>query len=690
MQDIHLSRRRTAHSISLLATPLTAVALALSTLSANAAAIAPMRDLGVVSPSTSVSAVVWLKGSNDAAFDEAMAALNDSSSATYHQWMEDSDIATYAPSAKDVATARASFAELGLSVDKVFEGGKLVRVSGSAAQMQAAFGTQIHALQTATGRTLFKAATTPSYKGAHSELVGGVSGLAGAEAQPFVTRQMNFATGYSAPGVVPQAGTDPLAAFTSKCFGPDVTETMHGLSGTLGSGVFGNVVSTATGPTYLDPTTTVNRPACGYTAHELVKHYGVDEAHAFGLKGKGQTIVVVDAYGSSTALADLNTFSATMGLPAMTSESFQVKYSDGAPSSSDLNWALETTLDIEWAHAFAPEAKIVLVVTPSGDNAEMAYGVEYAADHHLGNVVSNSWGLAEVNGDKSTAQMFDHVFKHAAARGVAVNVATGDLGDNGVGSPVGAPNIPSDSRFATAVGGTSIGIPSDSGPVEAAWGISLTQFGNRIRPAPVPVMPGFLQGSGGGESVFLKKPAWQRKLPGKGRQLPDISALADPQTGAIVVITDPSNGLPTWLVVGGTSLATPIFSAIWALADEAAGESLGQAAPVVAVLPPFAIRDVVPIKATKHNTTASITFRGGAPTTYDSAQLFGLSASQQTGFLGALFFVGADPFTGWNDVGFGLDSSLAAAPGWDNATGYGVPNGLLFIETAQLFTRGHR
>ena len=683
------SRRRAARPLSLMATPLTAMALALAAFAAPAATLAPAKDLGVIAPSTSVSAIVWLKGGNDAALEAATAAQSDSSSSTYHRWMADADVADYAPSATDVATARASLNALGLKVDKVFDGGAFVRVTGSAAQMQAAFGTQIHALQTATGRTAYKAATAPTYRGAHAELVGGVSGLSGASAQPFVARQMDFATGVAAPGFVPQAGTDPLAAFTSKCFGPDVTETMHGLSGTIG-GLAGNVVSTATGPTYLDPTTTTNRKACGYTARQLVAHYGVDEAHAFGLRGKGQTIVIVDAYGSSTALADLNAFSAAMGLPAMTDKNFQVKYSDGVPSDTDASWALETTLDIEWAHAFAPEAKIVLVVTPSGDNAEMAYGVEYAADHRLGDVVSASWGLAEVNADASTAQMFDQVFKRAAARGIAVNVATGDLGDNGVGTPLGAPNIPSDSRFATAVGGTSIGIPGDSGPVEAAWGIQLTQFGNRIRPSPTPTMPGFLQGSGGGESAYLKKPAWQRQLPGKGRQAPDISALGDPQTGAIIVFTDPDSGVPVWLTVGGTSLATPIFSAIWALADEAAGESLGQAAPVIAALPPFAIRDVLPIKATKHNTSASITFRAGTPTLYDPAELFGLPASQKTGFLGALFFVGQDPFTGWNDVGFGLDSSLAATRGWDNATGYGVPNGLLFIETAQLFARGLR
>jgi len=689
MQDISLSRRRAARPLSLLATPLTAMALALATMSTPAATLAPLRDLGVVAPSTSVSAVIWLKGSNDAGFDAAVTALSDSSSPTYHQWMQDSDIAAYAPSAQDIATASASFAALGLSVDKVFEGGKLVRVSGSAAQMQAAFGTTIHAVQTAAGRTLLKAATQPSYRGAHAELVGGVSGLSGTITQPYVARQTNLITGVPVPQIVPQAGTDPLAAFTTKCFGPDYTETMAGFGG-IGGVEAGGVISIATGPSYSDPTTTTNRLTCGYTAQQLVAHYGVNEAHAFGLKGNGQTIVIVDAYGSPTALADLNIFSAAMGLPVMTSKTFQVAYSDGAPSGSDSDWALETTLDIEWVHAFAPEAKIVLVVVPSNDNAELAYGIEYAADHHLGNVVSNSWGLPEAAADASTAQMFDAVLKRAAARGVAVNVATGDSGDNGLGTPLGAPNIPADSRFATAVGGTSIGVPGDSGPVETAWGTSLTEFGVEHNVAPLPIIKGTIQGSGGGESVYLKKPDWQRKLPGKGRQLPDISAVADPLTGAIIEITDTNTGAQTWGTIGGTSLATPIFSAIWALADQAAGESLGQAAPVISAMSPFALRDVLPIAATKHNTSASISFRGGAPTQYTPAQLFGLPPAQKTGFLGALYYVGQSPFLGWDDVGFGLDSSLAAAPGWDNATGYGVPNGILFIETAQLFARGLR
>jgi hypothetical protein len=106
MEDISMTRPNAARSLSLLVTPLTTIALALATMSTHAAAPAQVRDLGVVAPSTAVSAVIWLKGNNDAAFDAAAAALSDSSAPTYHKWMQDSDIAAYAPSAQDVARTR--------------------------------------------------------------------------------------------------------------------------------------------------------------------------------------------------------------------------------------------------------------------------------------------------------------------------------------------------------------------------------------------------------------------------------------------------------------------------------------------------------------------------------------------------------------------------------------------------------
>ena len=331
----------------------------------------------------------------------------------------------------------------------------------------------------------------------------------------------------------------------------------------------------------------------------------------------------------------------------------------------------------------------MVVVAPTEDDSDLASAVAFAAKHRLGNVISNSWGQAEAAADAATAQLFDHVFRGAAARGIAVNVATGDSGDFGVGSPVGAASIPADSRWSTGVGGTSIDVPSDNGPVEAAWGITLSQLGLVRTPLKAPTLIGFLQGGGGGESTFIEKPGFQWRLPGQGRQLPDISALADPQTGAIVEESN-SQGAPAWGVVGGTSLATPIFSAIWALADQAAGESLGQAAPILGELPAFATRDVVPIVASQVNTHGTITFRASIVTDYTPAQLLGIDQTQPDGFVGTLVYVGGPAFPGWNVVGFGTDSSLRAGAGWDDATGYGVPDGITFIESAAFFGQLHR
>jgi subtilase family serine protease len=647
--------------------------------------LANAQDAGQVAASTVLTATVWLKGHDEAQLDSYVADRYDPSSSTYHQWMSPDEVAGFGPQAADAATLQASLKAQGLTIQRVSEGGTSITVSGTADKIQAAFRTEVHKLQS-NGRSFFAATTAPQYAGAHPELVAAVSGLTGVGVVPFAARQIDLLTGQPA-AAVPATASNPLSAFTTSCFNTKFSETMSGLGAILGPDgtVAGHVDSTFKGPSYLDTTTTTDRPACGYTAQQIVAHYGLDQVYDHGWTGKGQTIVIVDAYGSPTIQADVATFSKAMGLPQLGGDKLQVLYSDGQPAAPNSDWALETTLDVEWAHAIAPDAKIVLVVAPSEDDAELAYAVQYAAAHRLGNVISNSWGEPEAGVDLSTAQMFSSVFRRAAAEGISVNVATGDSGDNGVGVPFGAPSVPADSPFATGIGGTSIDVPSDKGPVESVWGIRLTQLGSHLQPLPIPAFQGFLQGGGGGESGLLLKPRYQRNLPGIGRQLPDVSALADPQTGAICVMTD-STGAQEFFVVGGTSLATPVFSAIWALADQASGESLGQAAPALAAMAPNAFRDIVPIAAKKTSVTGSITFRGTTTTNYDAAQLMGLPDGT-SGFMSALIFVGRVPFTGYNVVGFGTDSSLTTGPGWDNATGYGVPNGIHFIEEARRQAR---
>lgn len=639
-------------------------------------------DQGVAQASSPMSAAIVINNSNQAAFDAAVAARYDTNSPNFHRWLSDDQIAALAPSEANSLTVQSSLRALGFSVSTTEDAGVL-RITGTAAQFQTAFSAPVHRYTAAGGKSYFRLAATPSYRGAHAELIAAVAGVRAAAMKPKLVRQIDFSTGQVVTPVTATSGVSPLSAFTDQCFSTTpYTATLSGFSGTIG-GALGLVTTVVTGPTYLS-TASFDRPPCGYSVAQLVQHYGIDTAHSLGLTGRNQTIVIVDAYGSSTLAADVNTFSATMSLPAMSANSLQVVYPNGAPTTTDADWATETTLDVEFAHAFAPDAKIVVVVAPTDDDADLAPAVAYAASHHLGNVISNSYGEAEVESDPATALLYDQVFRSAAARGIAVNVATGDDGDWGLGTPVGAASIPADSAWSTGIGGTSINVPSDNGPVESVWGLDVTQLGLIRTPSPTPTINGTVQGSGGGESSFIPKPFFQWALPGKGRELPDISALADPQTGAIFVQSD-STGAPAWSVIGGTSLATPIFSAIWALADQAAGSSLGQAAPVLGILPSFAIRDIVPIAARKLPTQGSITFRSTTTTDYNAAEFLGIEQTQPQGFIAPLVYAGNAAFPGWNIVGFGTDSSLQAAPGWDNATGYGVPNGIEFIESAAFF-----
>jgi subtilase family serine protease len=453
---------------------------------------------------------------------------------------------------------------------------------------------------------------------------------------------------------------------------------------------------------------------------QVARHYGLDEVYALGWTGKGQTIVLIDPGFSPTIQADAYAFNQAMGLPELNSSNFQIIQPDG-PQEIPGFASTEVSLDIEWAHALAPDANIVLLAPKNATDPEIAFAIDYAVTHQLGNVISDSFGTPEVFETVATAQMYNTVIEKAAAQGIAFNAITQDHGDSNLGTPVGAAVVPADSPFATAVGGTSIDVPTEDGLVDTAWGTVLTALVSSpgstgtlpllsMASSPAPetplssLRPLPVFGGGGGESNFFDKPAYQKKLPGTGRQTPDVSAIADGFTGVIIAVPnisiDPTTGVESvngseFVGAGGTSLAAPVFSAIWALANQAAREPLGQAAPIIARLPSFALTDILPIVVRpKDNTSGSITVTDpttstSSTTSYDPAQLLGLEKSQPQGFVGFLSPMNVDPESGpLNDLGFGADTSLRATVGWDNATGWGEPKGLAFILAARALAKG--
>jgi subtilase family serine protease len=329
----------------------------------------------------------------------------------------------------------------------------------------------------------------------------------------------------------------------------------------------------------------------------------------------------------------------------------------------------------------------------------------------LGNIVSNSWGGPESQEAPASIALWDILLKSAASQGVAVNFSSGDNGDfvsDGKGGGLGYLDVsyPTSSAFVTGVGGTSLALNSDlSIKFQVGWGTSGSRITDGVAkasqsaafqnaPLDTPVKIGFIGGSGGGTSRLVAKPGFQKNLPGANRMVPDIAFLADPYTGVeLIESAFDSNGNPEpgklgISVIGGTSLASPMFSALWAVADQAHGSSLGQAAPLLYGLSPSAladaITDIVPMGSAT-NVTGTITDSSGVNLL--NALSLGLPQTMAP-FLSALYNSPNSPYR-WDVISFGTDSSLETAVGWDNVTGLGVPNGVQFIKQFGQVGSGH-
>ncbi|HUO19179.1 MAG TPA: hypothetical protein VMU44_05365, partial [Steroidobacteraceae bacterium] len=194
---------------------------------------------------------------------------------------------------------------------------------------------------------------------------------------------------------------------------------------------------------------------------------------------------------------------------------------------------------------------------------------------------------------------------------------------------------------------------------------------------PGPYNEGFDAGGTGGYSDAYPKPFWQYGVPGNRRGTPDISWVADPFTGVEIIYTADAAGDLNISVIGGTSVACPMFSALWGIANQRAHHKLGQAAPRLYRLSPWsgAITDIVN-PSSPNNVTGTLTDSNGT----DPMRASELAAplNGQPNFISALY---NSPFsTRWFVIDFGVDSTLTTGPGWDVATGLGTPNGWAFVQ----------
>ncbi len=265
----------------------------------------------------------------------------------------------------------------------------------------------------------------------------------------------------------------------------------------------------------------------GYHPADIREAYSIDGGLGSGI------IAIVDAFDLPTKLNDFNVFSSTFGLPVETSTDvtnpnntvFQVVYQNNVQPPTDAGWGGEIALDIEWAHSMAPNAKIMLFEAQDNSLTNLFAMLQQAAGTLGVREVSNSWGSDEFPGEGA---MFEPFLQSASA---VIFSSSGDVG--------GVQSYPATSPSVVGVGGTSLNFSSGIVIGETAW-----------------------NGSGGGPSSFFTRPSYQDPVTsfvGIHRGCPDISAVADPNTGVAVYDTTGEGG---WIVVGGTSLACPVTAAI--------------------------------------------------------------------------------------------------------------------------------
>ncbi len=334
-----------------------------------------------------------------------------------------------------------------------------------------------------------------------------------------------------------------------------------------------------------------------YDPYQIRHAYNIDTLINAGITGKGRTIVIVDAFQSPNIVNQLNTFNSFYGLASLnglggTSDPNLGTFTQVAPDgltpfdqtdNNMLGWAEEISLDVLWAHAVAPGANIVLVLAKSNNDDDILSATQYAVDHNLGDVISQSFGENESCVDSSLLAAEHKLFAKATLKHITLLASSGDdgaaQGTCDGNSWVKAVSSPASDPLVTGVGGTelhaadycltSLGCDPTANPApgtyesEVVWNESAIGFG----------------ATGGGYSLLYRTPFYQLlsvpgKIRGKQRGVPDVAYNAAVLHGVLTYLDIP--GIPAgFYLFGGTSSGSPQWAGIVALADQKAGRKLG-------------------------------------------------------------------------------------------------------------------
>jgi len=580
-------------------------------------------DKGATADASRVSARVYLAGRDAAGLSAYVKAVSDPSSASYGKYLSAGQAdARFGATKAQVAEVTAWLKSAGLTVTDTTR--HYLSVAGEVADAEKAFGTQLHnyAKGKKTYRAPSRAASTPA------ALNGAVLTVTGLDNAP---HKANHSDTLPPPDAVfHNAG--PFSSY----YGSKTATTLPKAYGAK-----------------------IPYAVKGYTGKQLRAAYGAGRA-----TGKGVTVAITDAYASPTIAADAATYAAKHGDAAygggQLSQVLPTQYTRTEECGA-AGWYGEETLDVEAVHAVAPASNIVYVGAESCYDDDLLDSLGKIVDGHLADIVSNSWGDIEANQTPDLAAAYDQVFQLGAIEGIGFYFSSGDNGDEVANTGTKQVDTPANSAWVTAVGGTSLAVgKGDTYKWETGWGTTratLSDDGKSWTDFP----GAYTSGAGGGTSATVKQPFYQRgvvpsalaKANGKQamRTVPDISAIADPNTGFLVgqsqTFPDGTQKYDEYRI-GGTSLASPVIAGIQALAQQQrGGHPIGFANP--------AIYDRYGSKL-YHDVTDRPTGRDLAVARVDFVNAFDASEGLLTSVRS-----------------LGKDSSLKAVRGYDDVTGVGSP-----------------
>ncbi|MEU1038936.1 S53 family peptidase [Streptomyces sp. NPDC005907] len=633
------SNRATARAgVSLAATlPLLAGALALG-IPAARAADGPARDTltgtkpawataaadkGAAADGSRVSARVYLAGRDASGLAAYARAVSDPASASYGRYLSAGRAqARFGATKAQVAGVTSWLRSAGLEVTGTTR--HYVSVTGDVAATEKAFGTQLH--NYAKGGKTYRAPTRTA--SAPAALNGAVLTVTGLDSAPHkATHQDQL--------------PPPDAVFRNA--GPFSSYHGSNIASTLPS-AYGKKIPYA---------------VKGYTGKQLRAAYGAGPR-----TGKGVRVAITDAYASPTIAFDAATYAKKHGDAKYRGSQLRQVLPGTYTKTEECGasgWYGEETLDVEAVHAVAPGADITYVGAASCYDDDLLDSLNRIVDGHLADLVSNSWGDIEANETPDIAAAYDQVFQFGAVEGIGFYFSSGDNGDEVANTGTKQVDTPANSGWVTAVGGTSLAVGKhDTYLFETGWGTEKANLSADGRSWTG--FPGtFTSGAGGGTSRTVSQPFYQKSVVPSAlaeangttamRTVPDIAAIADPNTGFRVGQTqtfpDGSQQYDEYRI-GGTSLAAPVIAAVQALAQEArGGKPIGFANPsIYAKYGSKVYHDVTDRPTGSRLAVARVDFANG----YDASE--GLLTSVRS---------------------LGKDSSLKAVKGYDDVTGVGSP-----------------